>query len=192
MRIGVLALQGDVKEHLLMLEKCGVVPVEVKQAHDMDNIYGLIIPGGESVAIGKLMKESGLDKEILRKYSLGMPIYGTCAGAILLAKNIVGSKQYKLNLMDISVKRNDYGRQIDSFETELEVDEFEKPFQGVFIRAPVVNAVYNGAKILSSFEEKPVLIRQGNILISNFHPELTNDLRIHKYFIDMVKKSVSY
>jgi 5'-phosphate synthase pdxT subunit len=192
MRIGVLALQGDVKEHLLMLEKCGVVPVEVKQAHDMDNIYGLIIPGGESVAIGKLMKESGLDKEILRKYSLGMPIYGTCAGAILLAKNIVGSKQYKLNLMDISVKRNDYGRQIDSFETELEVDEFEKPFQGVFIRAPVVNAVYNGAKILSSFEEKPVLIRQGNILISTFHPELTNDLRIHKYFIDMVKKSVSY
>jgi 5'-phosphate synthase pdxT subunit len=192
MRIGVLALQGSVKEHLDMLEKCGVEPVEVKQPHDMDNIYGLVIPGGESLTIGKLMKESGLDREILRKYSLGMPIYGTCAGAILLAKDIAGSKQMKLGLMDISVKRNDYGRQVDSFETELDVDDFEKPFKGVFIRAPVVNAVYNGAKIMSSFENKPVLIKQGNLLISTFHPELTDDLRIHKYFIDMVKKSVSY
>ena len=192
MRIGVLALQGSVKEHMKMLEKCGVEPVEVRQPHDMDNIYGLVIPGGESLTISKLMKESGLDKEILRKYSLGMPIYGTCAGAILLAKDVIGSKQLKLGLMDISVKRNDYGRQIDSFESELEVDEFEKPFKGVFIRAPIVRAVYNGAKIMSSFDDKPVLIRQGNILVSTFHPELTNDLRIHKFFIDMVKKSVSY
>jgi len=192
MRIGVLALQGSVKEHMDMLDRCGVEAVEVKQPHDMDNIYGLIIPGGESMAIGKLMKDAGLDKEIRRKYFLGMPIYGTCAGAILLAKEISGSSQLRLGLMDISVRRNDYGRQIDSFETELEVDDFDKPFNGVFIRAPIVNAVYNGAKIMSSFDNKPVLIKQGNLLISTFHPELTDDLRIHKYFIDMVKKSVSY
>ncbi len=187
-----MALQGSVKEHMHMLEKCGVEPVEVKQPHDLDNIYGLVIPGGESVTIGKLMREYGLDKEILRKYSLGMPIYGSCAGAILLAKEVVGSKHLKLGLMDISVKRNEYGRQIDSFETELEVEDFDNPFKGIFIRAPVVNAVYNGAKIISSFDNKPVLVRQGNLLMSTFHPELTDDIRIHKYFIDMVKKSVSY
>jgi len=192
MKIGVLALQGSVKEHMEMLRQCGAEAVEVKLPKHMDDIYGLIIPGGESVTIGKLMAEYGLDKEIIRKYSLGMPIYGTCAGAIVLAKNIIGIKQEKLGLMDLSIRRNDYGRQLDSFEAELEVEGFDRPFKGIFIRAPVVDAVHNGAKIMSSFDDKPVLLRQNNILVSTFHPELTDDLRIHKYFVDMVKKSVSY
>jgi len=192
MKVGVLALQGDVKEHLRMLKKCGVEPIEVRKPHHMDNIYGLIIPGGESTTIGKLMKEYGLDKEIKRKYSLGMPIYGTCAGAILLAKNILDSKQHKLGLVDITIKRNNYGRQIESFETELEIEDFRKPFKGIFIRAPAIDMVHNGAKILSKHENKAVLLRQGNLLVSTFHPELTNDIRIHKYFVNMIRKNVRY
>lgn len=187
MKIGVLALQGSVKEHVEALKKCKVEPVLVKLPHDLKEINGLIIPGGESTTLGKLMKEYGLDKEIKRRYKEGMPIYGTCAGAILLAKEIVDSRQPKLGLMDISVKRNEYGRQIDSFEAELDI--FDKPFNGIFIRAPVIDSIHNGCKILAEFENKPVFVEQGNLLVSTFHPELTNDLRIHKYFIEMVDRS---
>ncbi|MFH1642922.1 MAG: pyridoxal 5'-phosphate synthase glutaminase subunit PdxT [Nanoarchaeota archaeon] len=192
MRVGVLALQGSVVEHKNMLARCEVEPIEVRVPEDIDNIYGLIIPGGESTTISKLIKETGLDREILRKYELGMPIYGTCAGAILLAKNIIGDRLPRLGLMDISIKRNDYGRQIDSFETDLEITDFKEPFHGIFIRAPVIDTVHNGAQLLSSHEGKPVLIRQGNLLISTFHPELTDDPRIHQYFVKMIKKSVGY
>ncbi len=192
MKVGVLALQGSVQEHLRMLRECGVEPVEVRLPQDMDNIYGLIIPGGESTTIGKLMKEYGLDKEIVRRYSKGMPIYGTCAGAIVLAKNILGKSQDKLGLADITIKRNYYGRQKESFETMLDLHEFDKPFRGIFIRAPIIDAVHNGAKIMSSFKNKPVLVRQGNLLLCTFHPELTDDRRLHKYFVDMIKKSVVY
>ncbi|MBU0629015.1 MAG: pyridoxal 5'-phosphate synthase glutaminase subunit PdxT [Nanoarchaeota archaeon] len=188
MKIGVLALQGSVKEHVEALKKCEVDVVLVKLPHDLDEINGLIIPGGESTTIGKLMKEYGLDKAIKFRYEQGMPIYGTCAGAILLAKEIVGSKQIKLGLMDISVKRNEYGRQVDSFEAELNI--FDKPFRGIFIRAPVISGVHDGCKILSEFEGNPVFIEQkGRLLASTFHPELTKDLRVHKYFVDMVEKS---
>jgi len=189
MKVGVLALQGAVKEHLIMLKKCGVEPVEVKLPEDLDNIYGLIIPGGESTTMGKLMKEYELDKEIIRKYELGMPIYGTCAGAVLLAKNIIGSSQPKLGLLDVSIKRNDYGRQLDSFETALNVSDFSTPFHGIFIRAPVIDVVHNGAKIMSHFNGKPVLIQQDNLLASTFHPELTDDMRVHQHFVGMVKNS---
>ncbi|MBS3097363.1 pyridoxal 5'-phosphate synthase glutaminase subunit PdxT [Candidatus Woesearchaeota archaeon] len=188
MKIGVLALQGSFREHVTMLKKCNVEPVEVRKPEDLDNIYGLIIPGGESTAIGKLMRESDLDREIIRKYELGMPIYGTCAGAILLAKDVVGEKQPNLGLMNISIKRNEYGRQVDSFETNLNISGFEKPFKCIFIRAPVINSFYNGAKIMAEFKNKPVMMQQDNILISTFHPELTDDIRIHKHFIDMIKK----
>ena len=190
MKIGILALQGSVREHKEALKKCGVEPVEVRLPEDMDNIYGLIIPGGESTTIGKLMHESGLDREIVRRHELGMPIYGTCAGAILLAKDIIGSKQPNLGLADISIKRNEYGRQIDSFETYLSIAGFEKPFRGIFIRAPVIDSLYNGAKIMAEFMNKPVMVQQGNILISTFHPELTDDIRIHKYFIGMINNNV--
>jgi len=187
MKIGVLALQGSVKEHMDMLKRCNVDSVLVKLPRDLKDINGLIIPGGESTTIGKLMDKYGFDKEIKRRYSEGMPIYGTCAGAILLAKEIIGSKQPKLGLMDISVKRNDYGRQVDSFEAELEI--FDEAFKGIFIRAPVISAIHNGCKVLGDFEGKPVMVEQGNLLVSTFHPELTEDHRIHKYFVKMVDKS---
>lgn len=186
MIIGVLALQGSVKDHIEMLKKYDVESRLVKLPGDLKGVDGLIIPGGESTTIGKLMKKYGIDKEIKKKYSEGMSIYGTCAGAILLAKEIVGSKQIKLGLMNISIKRNDYGRQADSFEAELDV--FGKPFNGVFIRAPVIDSVQGNCKTLVEFEGKPVMVEQGNLLVSTFHPELTHDSRIHEYFVKMVGK----
>ncbi len=188
MKIGVLALQGSIEEHISMLKKCSVETLRVKFPCDLNDIDGLIIPGGESTTLGKLLKINNLDKEIIKKAEKGMVIYGTCAGAILLAKNIVGKKLPTLRLMDISVKRNDYGRQIDSFETDLGVIGLEGSFRGVFIRAPVIDNFHNGAKVLSEFRNKPVLVQQNNLLVSTFHPELTDDDRIHKYFLGMVEE----
>ena len=187
-KIGVLALQGDFKEHIEMLKKCRVNAVEVRLPEDLKDVDGLIIPGGESTAIGKLMQEHDLDKEILKKCKQGMAIYGTCAGAILLSKNIMGSRQPRLGLLDISVKRNDYGRQIDSFEAELNIDKIGK-VKGVFIRAPVIEKVRDGIRILSKLNNNPVLIQKGNILASTFHPELTGDKRVHEYFIKSIKRN---
>lgn len=186
--IGVLALQGDFKEHIEMLRKCNVSAAEVRLPDDLKEMDGLIIPGGESTTIGNLMQRYNIDKEIIKRHKQGMAIYGTCAGAILLAKDIVGSRQTRLRLLDISVKRNDYGRQIDSFEAELKVDKIGK-VRGVFIRAPVIEKVRNGVRILSKLDNNPVLIQKGNILASTFHPELTNDKRVHKYFMDIVNKN---
>lgn len=187
MKIGILALQGSVIEHQRMLKRCNVEPVLIKKPKDMEGISGLIIPGGESTTIGKLIELHGLDKAI-KWYteSAGLPVYGTCAGAILLAKYILGSKQPSLSLMDISIKRNDYGRQVDSFETALDIEGFQKPFKGIFIRAPVIEEIHDGVKIMSTFNNKPVLARQRNLLVSTFHPELTKDRRVHQYFIDMI------
>lgn len=186
MKIGVLSLQGDFREHIQMLEKCKVDAVPVKLPSDLDEVNGLIIPGGESTAIGNLMQKYNLDKKIIQKYQSGMAIYGTCAGTILLAKDIIESEQPRLRLLDISVARNDYGRQIDSFESELSIDKIGK-FNGIFIRAPVIEKVNNGVKILSKLNNKPVLIQKDNILASTFHPELTNDKRVHEYFVGMVR-----
>ena len=187
MKIGVLALQGDFKEHTEMLKKCNADAVEVRLPEDLKNINGLIIPGGESTTIGNLMRRYNLDKEIIKKHNQGMAIYGTCAGAILLSKNIAGSKQPRLSLLDISVKRNDYGRQIDSFEAELNIEKVGK-FKGVFIRAPVIEKIRNGVRILSKLNNKPVLIQHKNILASTFHPELSGDKRVHEYFIGIAEK----
>lgn len=184
MRIGILALQGDVREHARILGKLGAEPVKVKSSEDLTDIDALIIPGGESTTLGLLMKEYKLDKAIKEKYKQGMPIYGTCAGAILLAKDIVNSSQPKLNLADISIKRNDYGRQMDSFETELHIKDIGS-FNGVFIRAPTIKSFFNGVQVLSEHKNKPVMVKQNNILITTFHPELTNDTRIHEYFLNM-------
>lgn len=189
LKIGVLALQGDFKEHIEMLKKCNADAVSVRLPEDLDNVDGLIIPGGESTTIGNLMQRHKLDKEIIKQHKQGMALYGTCAGAILLSKNIVGSEQPRLSLLDISVKRNDYGRQIDSFETELSIDKIGK-FKGIFIRAPVIEILYNGIKVLSKFNNNPVLIQKNNILASTFHPELTNDKRVHQYFIEIVKNTL--
>lgn len=187
-RIGVLSLQGDFKEHIEMLNKCNVAAASVRLPEELNDIDGLIIPGGESTVIGNLMQRNGLGDEIIERHRQGMPIYGTCAGAILLAKNILESEQPRLSLLDISIKRNDYGRQIDSFEAELDVENIGK-FNGIFIRAPVIEKVNSAVKILSNFDGKPVLVQKGNILASTFHPELTEDVRVHEHFIGMVKES---
>lgn len=186
MKIGVLALQGSFKEHINTLIKCNVDTVEVRLPKDLEDVNGLIIPGGESTTILKLMKKFGLDKAIIKKYSEGMVIYGTCAGAILLAKNIVDSKQASLGLIDISIRRNAYGRQIDSFEAELDIENIGK-VRGVFIRAPIIESTTNGAKVLATFNHKAVFVEQNNILVSTFHPELTSDTKIHKYFLSKIK-----
>jgi 5'-phosphate synthase pdxT subunit len=187
MRVGILALQGDVREHARILIKLDAEPVEVKSAEDLTDVDALIIPGGESTTIGMLMRKYRLDTAIKERYKHGMPIYGTCAGAIVLAKNVVDSKQPQLGLADISIKRNDYGRQIDSFETELSIKDIGN-FNGVFIRAPTIKSFYNGVEILSEHKNKPVMIRQNNLLITTFHPELTNDTRIHEYFLNMAQE----
>lgn len=189
MKIGVLALQGDFREHINILKKLKLTPIEVRTKEELDSVKGLIIPGGESTTIGKLLKKYKLDKEIKRKHKEGMPIYGTCAGAILLAKEIINSEQHKLNLVDISIERNAYGRQIDSFEEKIRLPNSKKLFNAIFIRAPRIKDIRNGVRVLSRHKKEPVLIRSDNILISTFHPELTDDTRVHKYFVDMVKKN---
>jgi len=188
-KIGVLALQGSFKEHIEMLRKCNIDAVAVKLPDDLKNVDGLVIPGGESTTIGKLMQQYGLDKEIIKRHNEGMAIYGTCAGAILLSKNIVDSEQPRLNLLDISIKRNEYGRQIDSFEAELDIEKIGK-FNGIFIRAPVIEKVNDDIKVLSKFNNNPVLIQKNNILASTFHPELTNDKRVHEYFFEIVENNL--
>jgi|SRR3989338_1751156 len=188
MIIGVLALQGDFKEHIEILKKCGVDAVEVRLPSDLNEVSGLVIPGGESTTIGKLLDSSGLHDSIVKKYGKGMPIYGTCAGAILLAKKIEGSDQPRLGLLDVNVKRNDYGRQLDSFEAPLDLRRIGK-INGIFIRAPIISSIGKNVEILGKEKNNPVLIQQGNILASTFHPELTDDKRVHEYFIKMVRDS---
>ena len=187
MKIGILALQGDVREHANSLMKLGAEPIKVKSPEDLADIDALIIPGGESTTIGLLMKKCKLDNAIKEKHKNGMPIYGTCAGAIILAKDVIGSKQPKLALADISIKRNDYGRQIDSFEAELSIKDVGN-FNGVFIRAPTIKRFYNGIEVLSEHKNNPVMVRQHNLLLTTFHPELTNDTRVHEYFLNMAKE----
>lgn len=189
MKIGVLALQGSFREHIGMLKKCDVESVSVKSPEDLRDLNGLIIPGGESTAIGNLMQRGHLDMEIIKRNRLGMAVYGTCAGAIILSKSIAGSQQPRLNLLDISVKRNDYGRQADSFEANLDIEKIGK-FRGIFIRAPVIEKVNNGVKVLSKFNNNPILVQKNNVLASTFHPELTDDTRVHEYFVEIVKNKL--
>ncbi len=185
MKIGVLAVQGSFKEHIKMLRKCNVDFKEVKLPSDLNDIDGLILPGGESTAMSKLMQKYKLDKEIKKRHNEGMPIFGTCAGTILMAKEIINYKQTSPGLMNISVRKNAYGRQADSFEADIEINNLGK-FKGVFIRAPVIENIYNGVEVLSEFNGKAVLVRNGNLLAATFHPELTDDTRLHEYFIKMV------
>jgi 5'-phosphate synthase pdxT subunit len=179
-------LQGDVREHLRALERAGLNGRPVKRASEIDQVSGLIIPGGESTTIGKLIVRFELEPAIRALPERGGAIYGTCAGAILLAKDIVGSDQFRLGLMDIVVERNAYGRQVDSFETDLKVAGIEgQPVRGVFIRAPVIREVGEGVEVLAEHEGTIVLARQGPILVSTFHPELTDDVRVHRLFAAM-------
>lgn len=184
-KIGVLALQGAFIEHEQVLKKCGAEAVEVRSAQDVESIDGLIIPGGESTTMGKLLVEYKLQPLIKQRAEAGMPIWGTCAGMILLAREIDDSDQNRLGLMDISVKRNAFGRQVDSFETDLEVSGLGKT-RAIFIRAPYVDRCWGETEILATFRDKIVMVREGNLIATSFHPELTPDCSLHEYFLNMV------
>ena len=182
-RIGVLALQGDVREHVEILQKLGVEPVEVRTIEDLDRLAGLIVPGGESTTIGKIMAESGLLDGIRSYFYKGGPVWGTCAGMVLAASATTGQRQPLLGLMNALVERNGFGRQVHSFEKELEIEGFEKPFVGVFIRAPFFEDVGPGVEVMGEVDGRVVAARGENILVTAFHPELTDDKRFHEYFL---------
>jgi 5'-phosphate synthase pdxT subunit len=188
--IGVLALQGDFEAHKKMLEeRLGVSARLVRSPDELEGIDGLILPGGESTTIGKLMDRHGVDTAIRERAAAGMPIYGTCAGLILMAKDIEGSDQLRLGLMDIEVTRNAFGRQQESFEANIPVPAIgEEPVRGVFIRAPYVSRSAPDVETLGRYEDRVVAVRQGNLLGSAFHPELTDDSRLHEYFVKMVRE----
>ena len=187
MKIGVLALQGAFIEHIKMLRRLGVEAVEARLSHQLDRLDGLIIPGGESTTIGKLATEYGLIAP-LRQFAQTKPTWGTCAGMIFLAKDIGIDEQPILGAMDIQVDRNAFGRQIDSFETDLQIAGLDgAPFHAVFIRAPVVTAVERGVDVLARLDDgRIVAVRQGQLLATAFHPELTDDLRLHSSFCAIV------
>ena len=186
MKIGVLGLQGDVREHVRALESAGATPVVVKYPHEIDDIDAMVVPGGESTTIGKLLDRYELLQPLSTRARSGMPLYGTCAGAILLARDIEGrdDAQHRIPLMDIAVRRNAYGRQIDSFETDLEVSGLSQTFRAVFIRAPVIETTGEAVQVLAEHDGKPVLVRQGHLLASTFHPEMTGDDRVHRLFVE--------
>ena len=189
MRIGVLALQGAFIEHVGILRQLGVKATEVRLPEQLDGLDGLIIPGGESTAIGKLAVWHGLLEPIRTLGRDGWPIWGVCAGMILLAKHVADgtADQPLLSLMDITVRRNAFGRQVDSFETDLEIAVLgDEPFHAVFIRAPIIEKVGPGVEVLATLEnDNIVAVRQGNLLATAFHPELTGDDRFHRYFAQM-------
>ncbi len=185
--VGILALQGAFLEHARSVAACGGRPVEIRKPEQLDDCRALIIPGGESTAIGKLMDQFGLFDAVRRFGADGRPIFGTCAGMVLLAREIEGLQQPRLGLMNIAVKRNAFGRQVDSFEADIYVPVLgEAPVRGVFIRAPYVTAVGRGVETLASFDGKVVLVRQGRLLAGAFHPELTADTRLHRYFLSFL------
>ena len=188
MKIGVLAVQGAFAEHIQVLRQLGVETVPVRLPRELEGLGGLVIPGGESTSIGKLMRDYQLTGEIKDLADNGLPIMGTCAGMILLARESADSDLEPLKLMDITVVRNAFGRQRESFETELEIPALgDKPFPGVFIRAPLIESVNGEAEVLAKLADGTVVAaRQGKLLVAAFHPELTDDLRFHKYFIDIV------
>lgn len=188
MKVGVLAFQGAVREHINMLSKLGVTAVPVKKREDLKDISGLILPGGESTTIGKLLRDSGLKEEVIKMAKGGVPIWGTCAGMILLAKHIVNQDYIHLGLMDIWVRRNAYGSQIDSFIRKVTVPSISSfPLELIFIRAPYVEKVGKDVEVILELDGKIVAVRQDRLLATAFHPELTDDLSFHKYFLELTK-----
>jgi len=181
MKIGVLAVQGDFREHAAVLRRLRVHVVEVRTPDQLDGLDGLVVPGGESTAIMRLARLYGLD-EALREFD--RPVFGTCAGMILVDREHLG-------LADILVDRNAYGRQVASFEAELHVEGEDEPVRGVFIRAPRVREVGPEVEVLAELDGEPVLLRDGNVLVAAFHPELTDDTRVHELFLDLVKEAMS-
>jgi 5'-phosphate synthase pdxT subunit len=194
MKIGVLALQGDFSEHIQILKSLGATAVEVRKPEQLRDLDGLIIPGGESTTFGKLAVEYGLIEPIRAMCNSGKPVWGTCAGMIFLAKD-VGVRQPLVGAMDVKVKRNAFGRQVDSFEVDLDVPALaklngnKKSFHAIFIRAPLIESVGNGVDVLAKLDDGTIVAaQQKNLLATSFHPELTKDTRVHRYFLQMLGK----
>jgi 5'-phosphate synthase pdxT subunit len=185
-KVGVLALQGDVREHLLILGDLGVDPQPVRKAEELEDVDGLVIPGGESTTIGKLAIRFGLFEPLRVRIGAGMAVYGTCAGLIFLSSAITEGDQPLLGVLDVLAKRNAFGRQNESFEADLVVAGLERPFPAVFIRAPWIEKVGSQVDVLATVDSHPVMVRQGSIMASSFHPELTGDGRIHRMFLETV------
>lgn len=185
MKIGVLALQGAVAEHIRSLEAAGAEAVAVKQAEQLDELDGLVLPGGESTTIGKLMRKYHFMDAIRSFAGQGKPVFGTCAGLIVLADRIEGQEEAHLRLMDMTVARNAFGRQRESFETDLTIKGIDEPVRAVFIRAPLIKEVGPEVEVLSTYKDEIVAARQGHLLASSFHPELTDDYSLHAYFVGM-------
>lgn len=184
--VGVLALQGAFREHVAAVSRLGVAAREVRQLKDMDGIDAMIIPGGESTTMGKLLNEWHMLEPLRERIVQGMPVYGSCAGLILLCRTIENSDQPRLGVLDATVRRNAFGRQVDSFETELSMPEVgAEPVPAVFIRAPVLISVGPEVRVLAQVKGQAVAVRQNNILGTSFHPELTPDTRLHSYFLNM-------
>lgn len=190
-KVGVLALQGAVAEHIRSLESAGAEAVPVKRVEQLDELQGLVIPGGESTTIGKLMRKYGFMDAIRAFSAQGKPIFGTCAGLIVLADVIEGQEEAHLRLMDMTVARNAFGRQRESFETDLPVKGIDETVRAVFIRAPLIKSVGPEVDVLSTYNDEIVTARQGTLLAASYHPELTDDYRLHAYFVDMVKEAAA-
>ena len=191
MKIGVLALQGDFREHVAALTSIGVQAVEIRLNSHLDEIAGLVIPGGESTTIGKLLTEFELMQPLRDRIRTGFPVYGTCAGMIVMAKDIGDFDQPILGVMDMRVERNAFGRQVDSFEVDLPILGIEGgPVHAVFIRAPLIRSVEPNVRVIGRLDDGTIVAaRQGNMLATAFHPELTGDSRVHRLFIDMVRET---
>ena len=191
MKVGVLALQGAFKLHVQALERLGVEAIEVRSLENFAASEALIIPGGESTTMSFLLESSGIFDSLQERSNNRMPILGTCAGMILLSSKITDGRndQKPLNLIDIEVRRNGYGRQIDSFESDLLIEGFNRSFSGVFIRAPLVENVSEKVEVLAEINGRPVMCRQDSIIVTSFHPELADDDRIHAEFLELVSNS---
>ena len=191
MKVGVLALQGDVREHVSSLIACGVEPISVRRSSEIDAIDALVLPGGESTTIAQLAEVFGIYDQLKSRIAAGMPVYGSCAGMILLANEILDAKmgQKTFGGLDITVRRNAFGRQVDSFESDIAFNDGSADLiRAVFIRAPWVEKVGVGVEVLASVENHPVAVRSSTVLATSFHPELTGDHRIHRYFIEEVAR----
>jgi len=188
-RAGVLALQGDVVEHLRALERCGVAACEVKSEVDLNAVDALIIPGGESTTVIRLLERFGLQMPIVERVKAGMPLWGTCMGMIIVAHDVVDMEQKTLDLIDITVRRNAFGRQVASAEASLTIPVLGiEPFPGIFIRAPWVERAGPGVEVLGSVDGHGVFVRHANVMGTSFHPELTPDSRMHAYFVRMMSE----
>ena len=183
---GVLALQGDFREHLTMLARVGTDPIPVRTPAELDRVEALVMPGGESTTIGKLADRFGLIEPLRQRILGGMPVYGTCAGLIFLATAVTEGEQQLLGVLDAVVQRNAFGRQNESFEEDLDIIGLDAPFRAVFIRAPWVAKLGDEVEVLATIDSHPVMVRQGGILASSFHPELTDDTRIHRMLVDLI------